>query len=268
MGKFLDFLEKEMMIKGYSNSTIRSYSSAIKELYEYFNKPPKEITYENIKDFTHLKLKQGYSNQTVSLYINAINFLNKEIYHNHSTYKNIKHPKKSLKLPVVLSRKEIQSLFSTITNHKHKIILILAYSSGLRISEVIQLQVEDIHFDEFTLKVKNGKGNKDRITIFSQKIKDDLWIYLKDKPPKEYVFLSNLGGSLSSTSLRNIFNKAKVKAQITKPATFHSLRHSFATHLLEDGTDIRYIQELLGHHNLQTTQVYTKVMNSKLKKNC
>ncbi len=261
MGKFLDFINNEMKARNYSKSTINSYTKAIKELYEFFNKSPKNIDHNDMIKFINIKFDKGYSNQTVSLYINALNFLHREIYKDKALLPNIKHPKKSEKLPVVLSKQEIFRLFDCIDNHKHKTMLSLAYSAGLRIGEVITLKVKDISIDELLITIRNAKGNKDRVTLFSEKLVDDLKIYLKNKPIQEYVFISAHGGHLTSESLQKVFKKAMKKAEIKKNATFHSLRHSFATHLLENGTDIRYVQELLGHKDIRTTQIYTKVTN-------
>jgi site-specific recombinase XerD len=143
--------------------------------------------------------------------------------------------------------------------------LALAYGAGLRLSEVVNLKVKDLSLDELTIHLKQAKGKKDRITILSEKIKDDLKNYIVGKRADEFVFTSERGGKLSERTLQKIFQTALKKAKIKKPATFHSLRHSFATHLLENGVDVRYVQELLGHANIRTTQVYTKVTNPRLK---
>jgi len=266
MGKFLDFVTSEMKARAYSKQTIASYTSAVKEVYEYFNKSPKDISNRDMTKFINMKFDKGYSNQTISLYINALNFLNKEIYNNKCRFTNIKHPKKSKKLPVVLTKDEVLRLISCISNHKHKTMISLAYSSGLRIGEVITLRVKDISIEELLITIRNAKGNKDRITLFSDKLFDDMNIYLKDKAANEYVFISAQGGHLVRESLQKVFRRAKEKADIKKDATFHSLRHSFATHLLENGTDIRYVQELLGHKDIRTTQIYTQVTNPAFKR--
>jgi site-specific recombinase XerD len=165
----------------------------------------------------------------------------------------------------VLSRMELERMFSVPQNIKHRILLMLAYWWWLRISEVVHLRVQDVDFDSLTIHIKWAKGQKDRITLLSHKIKDELKVYCVLKKSDDPVFESERWGFLHKRTLDNIFHNAKEKADIIKPATFHSLRHSFATHLLENWTDIRYVQVLLWHNNIRTTQVYTQVTNLGLK---
>jgi len=141
----------------------------------------------------------------------------------------------------------------------------LSYGAGLRISEVVNLKVKDINLEELTIHLKNAKGKKDRITIFPEKIKNDLQNLITSKNLNDYLFESERGGKLTERTAQKIFEKALQQSGIKKEATFHSLRHSFATHLLENGVDVRYVQELLGHQNIRTTQRYTQVTNPKLK---
>ena len=156
-------------------------------------------------------------------------------------------------------------MIALLTNPKHKFILSLAYAAGLRVSETINLKVKDIDLEELTIHVKNGKGRKDRITIFPEKLKSDFHNLIAWKNANDFVFESNRGRKLTATTLQKVFKKALQKAGIKKDASFHSLRHSFATHLLENGIDVRYVQVLLGHQNIRTTQIYTKVTNPTLK---
>ena len=142
----------------------------------------------------------------------------------------------------------------------------VGYSAGLRVSEVVNLKVHDLNIEALTIHVKKGKGKKDRITILSNKLQNELRNLIAGKSSADYLFESNRGGKLTTASLQKVFKRSLNKAKIKKQATFHSLRHSFATHLLENGTDIRYIQELLGHANIRTTQIYTKVTSPNLKK--
>lgn len=178
---------------------------------------------------------------------------------------NLKFAKRSKKLPIVLSREEIKSVIDAIRNPKHKLIISLAYGAGLRISEVVNFKVKDINLEELTIHLKNAKGKKDRITIFPEKIKNDLQGLIAGKNLNDYLFESERGGKLTERTAQKVFENALREAGIKKDATFHSLRHSFATHLLENGVDVRYVQELLGHQNVRTTQIYTQVTNPKLK---
>jgi len=177
----------------------------------------------------------------------------------------IQSAKRPIKLPVVLSRNEIEKILQTIINTKHKLLLSLAYGAGLRVSEAISLQVQDIDLDERVIHIKLAKGQKDRISLLPEKLISYLQNLIVGKSRNDLVFLSERGGKLSVRTAQKIFENALKKAKINKGATFHSLRHSFATHLLENGIDVRYVQELLGHSNIRTTQVYTHVTNPRLK---
>ena len=141
----------------------------------------------------------------------------------------------------------------------------MVYGAGLRVSEVIDLRVKDIDFEELTLHIKQAKGKKDRITVFPEKLKASIQNSITGKDRDDFVFSSERGGKLTTRTAQKVFGNSLGKAGIKKEATFHSLRHSFATHLLENGVDIRYVQELLGHQNIRTTQRYTQVTNPKLK---
>ena len=166
-----------------------------------------------------------------------------------------------MKIPVVLTRAEIQKILDTTKNIKHKLIISLAYGAGLRVSEVQNLCIQDIDFEQQTIHLKNTKGGKDRITILPEKMKEDLCTFIKISGHKKLAFPSQQGSRLHTRTLQKIFIQACARAGIKKHATFHSLRHSFATHLLENSVDIRYIQTLLGHNNIRTTQRYTTVTN-------
>ncbi|MCX6800459.1 MAG: tyrosine-type recombinase/integrase, partial [Candidatus Falkowbacteria bacterium] len=152
-----------------------------------------------------------------------------------------------------------------IINKKHSLMIALAYASGLRVSEVVSLKVKDLNLLEFTIHLKSTKGDKDRITILPEKLIKDIENMIMHKSLNDYVFSSERGGKLTERTAQKIFENALQKSGIKKDATFHSLRHSFATHLLENGVDIRYVQELLGHQNIRTTQIYTHITNPSLK---
>ena len=148
---------------------------------------------------------------------------------------------------------------------KHRLMLGLAYGAGLRVSEVVATRVQDLDLAELTIHIKQAKGKKDRISVLPEKLIEELRRMVAGKLGDDLVFPSEWGGQLTTRTAQKIFEQALVRANITKPATFHSLRHSFATHLLENGVDVRYVQELLGHQNIRTTQLYTQVTNPKLK---
>jgi site-specific recombinase XerD len=166
----------------------------------------------------------------------------------------------------VLSRKEIEKMIDSLKNPKHKLLIALAYGAGLRVGEAINLKIKDLDLDELTIHIKGAKGNKDRISLFSEKLLSELRELAGLMDANSYVFESSQGGKLTERTAQKVFENALKKAGIKKEATFHSLRHSFATHLLENGVDVRYVQELLGHANIRTTQIYTKVTNPALRK--
>lgn len=264
MQQILAKTERELKIRNYSPKTVKSYLRYINEYLKFVNKHKFNDKNEAIKNFLLEKGGKGVSPQTINLALNAIEFLYKEILKDKGKI-DLKFSKRSQKLPVVLSREEITKLVQTPPNPKHRLILGLAYSAGLRVSEVINLKVKGLDIDNLSLHIKNGKGKKDRITIFSEKLRDELKKLIKFKSKDDYLFESSRGEKMKERTAQKIFENALKKSGIKKQASFHSLRHSFATHLLENGTDVRYVQELLGHSNIRTTQAYTKVMNPGLK---
>jgi len=260
MQPILDRTENLLKLRGYAIKTRETYLFYISEYLKFSKK--QIITNKNyaIEKFLLAKQDKGNSPQTINLSLNAIKFLYREVLKSKEPI-NFKYVKKSKKLPIVLNREEIEKIISQITNHKHRLMISIAYASGLRVSEVINLKIQDIDLKELTIHLKSAKNKKDRISIFPEKLKKDFQNLMAIKNNTDFVFESNRGGKLTTTSLQKVFKKGLKKANIKKPATFHSLRHSFATHLLENGVDVRYIQELLGHSNIRTTQLYTKVTN-------
>ncbi len=257
-------LERELRIRGFSDKTIKSYLLYNINFLKFVKKSPKSVTTENIKKYLDHLTRRGVSNTTLNLIINALKFYYKQILRRR-LFGRIKRPKKEKHLPVVLSKNEIKEILSQINNVKHKLLLGLMYASGLRVSEVCRLKVKNLDFDNNILWVGAGKGAKDRQTLLPKIISRILQKYLNKKNLNDYVFASNQGGCLSERSIQKVFFRALKESGIKKQATCHSLRHSFATHLLEKGVDIRYIQELLGHKRLETTQIYTKVTANKLR---
>ena len=178
---------------------------------------------------------------------------------------DIKFAKTPSKLPIVLSRDEIEKIINSIINAKHRLLISLAYASGFRVSEATNLKIKDLNLAELTIHIKGAKGNKDRLTVFPEKLSQEIEKLTARKDLNDYIFASERGGKLTERTAQKVFGVALEKCHINKEATFHSLRHSFATHLLENGVDVRYVQELLGHQNIRTTQLYTKVTNPAIK---
>lgn len=254
----LENLQKELLHRWYSRRTITLYMQAVTYyVTKRIKNDPNTISRQNIIDFMVFLKNQNKAASTINVYKEAIAFFIKNILHRDIDH--IKHTKRPNKLPIVLSLSDIQLLLQTIKNEKHRTMIALAYGAGLRISEIIDIKVQDLDFATNTIHLKACKWNKDRLVMIPNNIKSFLTDFCKNKSWTDYVFASEQGWGLTTRTLQNIFTKAKNLAKIDKPATFHSLRHSFATHLLEMWYDIRYIQALLGHAKITTTQIYTHV---------
>jgi integrase/recombinase XerD len=262
----LDIYEREMKIRNYSFRTIKTYSSMLRRFINRFQPlQPNEITISQIKDYFYSILEDdNLGTCTIDQTINALKLLYVDIYHMEFNFGEIVRPRPNRKLPVVLAKEDILMMFDFINNPTHRLMLQLMYSSGLRVSEVVNLQVQDIDLTSLTLFVRGGKGHRDRITIFSNKLKTQLSWQMAGKLPKALLFITQRGGKYTTRAVQKVFEQAIARSGIQKKASCHTLRHCFATHLLEAGTDIRYIQNLLGHASITTTNIYTKVRNPHL----
>ena len=245
----------------YSHNTEKTYKNAFED-YLNFNHT-KDIDKLNEKDIQlflrHLVMERQVSTSYQNQAINAIKFYYEKVLGGTRKTYFIDRPKKEKTLPVVLSEEEIIMIIKSITNIKHKAIVMTIYSAGLRISECINLKIKDIDSNRMQIRIQQSKGKKDRYTLLSAKTLEILRAYFKVYKPKEYLFEGQYGGNYSATSIQTFFRDSIKKVGITKKVTVHSLRHSFATHLLENGTNLRYIQSLLGHSNSKTTEVYTHI---------
>ncbi len=259
-------LNTEAKLRGFSPQTIKMYLFYNHKLLDYTKKEPEDITEDDIKDFLGYKLSDdSVSNATIALIKAALKFFYTEILKRNIS--QIKTPKRSQKLPVVLSQIEIKNLIDKTENLKHRLIIELLYSTGLRLTECINLKYSDLDLNDGIGWVRLGKGSKDRIFIISEIFKKDLLDY-KEKNSSDgrgYIFLVN-GKKMTYRGIQHAIKISAERAGIDKPVHVHTLRHSFATHLLENGVDIRKIQKLLGHSNLQTTQIYTQVSSDEIKK--
>ena len=262
-------VKTEMTVRNYSPRTIKAYTSALKAYCRYISpRHPRDVSPEEIRNYLyHLIETKEVSRSTVDQTISAVKFLYNTLYQIPLTSKNLPRPKKETKLPVVLSIEEIQALLDATTNFKYRTMFEVMYGSGLRVSEVVRIKVQDIDLTNLTLMIRKAKGKKDRMTIISRKSVPKIKAFMKNKTGTRYLFPSSRGGHLSERSVQKVFKKSLKSSRVPKSnATCHSLRHSFATHLLENGTDIRYIQQLLGHSRIDTTCIYTKVRNPSLNK--
>lgn len=231
----------------------------------YFpGKPLSDINELDIKEYMHHIVKQDKSASYQNQAINAIKFYFEQVLDMPQRFYEIDRPRKEQKLPGVLSEAEIIKLISVTENLKHKAILTTIYSCGLRLSELLALKITDIQSDRNLLLVRNAKGKKDRNTVLGEKTINLLRKYYIQYRPQVYLFEGQKGGTYSAKSVQNIVKHALAHAKIDKPASTHTLRHSFATHLLENGTDLRYIQTVLGHSSPKTTEIYAHVSTKSL----
>lgn len=261
-----DFLQK-LETRKYSLNTAKTYISMFEKFINYYKKEEnlmainEEMILKYIQHLVQSKLSDSYVNQS----INAIKFYYEVVKEMPNRFYAVDRPMPKDSLPKVLSKEDIGKMIASIKNIKHKCLVSMLYSTGLRRAELLNLKIEDLDSKRMTLRVVEGKGKKDRITILSAKLLDDLRTYYQAYKPKKYLFEGADGNQYSATSLAKIIKVAAKNAKILKVVTPHMLRHSFATHLLEAGTDLRTIQTLLGHNSLETTQMYTYVANSSLK---
>jgi len=265
MDNILSKTERALRLRNYSPKTRKVYLLYIREYITFLKKTNIKNKQRAVEEFLLAKHKKKQSPQTINLALNAVKFFYANVLKNPQNI-NLKFAKRNKTLPVVLSRREIHKIIKATENTKYRLMITIAYACGLRVSEVVNLKVSNLDIDELIVHIKKAKGKKDRISILPEKMQNDLRNITAGKNANDFIFNSNRGGKLTTTSLQKIFRTGLKKARLKKPATFHSLRHSFATHLLENKTNIRYVQELLGHTDIRTTQVYTKVTNPNLKK--
>jgi len=268
----LQHFKQQLVLKSYSPSTIKTYTNEFMQFLQVIkDKPANEFTVQRIKDYLQYCFEKLHlSENTLHSRINALKFYYESVLRREKFFWEIPRPKKADQLPKVLSESEIGRMFNAIINIKHKAILFAAYSAGLRVSEVINLKIKDVDSGRMQLFIEKSKGKKDRYVGLSVLLLDVLRAYLtKSHPaPKVYLFENPLkpGEQYSARSAQKIFHEAKEKARINKDLGIHSLRHSFATHLLEKGIDIRYIKDLLGHFSIKTTEKYLHVKRETLVK--
>lgn len=257
---FLD-IRNQLELKSYSKNTQRMYLSEFAELLDILgNYPVQNLNPKRLKDYflycvKTLKLKERKMNGK----INAIKFYFEQVLHRDRMFFDIPRPKKPSTLPKLLSRKEVKAIINHTENFKHKIAIKLCYGMGLRVSEAVNIKLMNIDSSRMLVHIVGAKGKKDRYVPLPESLLDELRDYYKVYKPKEYILEGRYGGMYSKSSLQSVFKKAMRKSGINKQIGIHGLRHSYATHLLEAGADLRFIQELLGHNSVKTTQIYTKV---------
>jgi site-specific recombinase XerD len=254
----------DMQIRNLADNTQSSYLQQVAAYAEYFNRSPDDLDLEAIRAYqVYLTKTRRLSPSSISVATGALRFLYKVTLKRDWAIDEIPMPKRPFKLPVILSREEVMHFLAWVDSIKHRAILMTAYASGLRVSEVIHLKVTDIDSQRMTLRVDQGKGRKDRYVMLSPRLLEDLRAYWKAIRPMLWLFPGDLiGQPITRSAVELACQKAHRASGIVKPITPHSLRHAFATHLLESGTDVRTIQLLLGHRSLATTSRYLKVATS------
>ncbi|WP_299680594.1 tyrosine-type recombinase/integrase [uncultured Tenacibaculum sp.] len=264
----IDLFKRWLIQMRYSNNTIKTYISMIKLFFRFHSQ--KDIDKINVKDIELFNdqyiIKNNFSSTFQNQLINAIKLFYSYNNNKHLDLQNLNRPKKSKKLPEVLSLDDIKLILTSIKNVKHKTLLSLIYSCGLRIGEALNLRINSIDLNRKLLHIKSAKGRKDRFVPISLTMIDLLKKYFSLYNPKLYLFEGQKNATYSATSARQVLKRALNKTNINKNVTLHTLRHSYATHLLENGTDIRFIQELLGHNSPKTTMIYTHVSTISLQK--
>ncbi len=255
--------------KRYSASTIKTYTGALQSFLRWLgDKPPEAVGADDVVAYVNMhilsnRLSFSYQNQI----INALKLFYGQVIHSKLDVDKLERPRREHKLPHVLSKEEVKAILHAPSNVKHRTMLSLIYACGLRRSELLNLKIGDVDSKRHMLIIRNAKGYKDRQVPISDKTIEMLREYYKMYRPKVWLFEGQyIGEKYSERSLEQVLKKALLKAKVTKPVTLHWLRHSYATHLLEAGTDLRYIQELLGHKSSKTTEIYTHVSQSSLQK--
>jgi integrase/recombinase XerD len=259
--EYITQFKRLLLVKRYSKNTVSTYTGYLQTFLEYFKKADlQQLDKKDIFRYLEHRIvdqKVSFSHQRGI--VGAIRLFYKLVFGRNLDINYIYPDRAEYKLPNVLAQQEIKNIIENIDNLKHKSIISLIYSAGLRISEVINLRIDDIDSHKMVIKVVDSKNHRDRYVTLSHKVLILLRDYYKEYRPKEYVFTGQNGGKYSARSIQEVFRKALINAGIKKKASVHTLRHSYATHLIEQGVDIRIVQELLGHKNIKTTQIYTHI---------
>jgi site-specific recombinase XerD len=256
---------QQLELGGFSPKTISAYVAIVLKLSRFHNRSPLLLDRQQICDYLHYELKVNKLNpSTINQHIGALKTFYRRMAPDSNVIKGLPGMKVPAKLPVVLSCQEVEALFRATTNIKHQAILELMYSSGIRVGECVSLVPQDIDRRQMLLRVRSGKGAKERYTVLSNRALQTISTYYRLHKPTQFLFEGRGGNKYSVRSIMKIVEKAVMKAGINKKATSHTLRHSFATHLLDNGVSLRVIQKLLGHSHIQSTTVYTHVSNQSI----
>jgi integrase/recombinase XerD len=269
MGELHDQMKEDLVLKAYSPNTQRNYLRCARNFAKHYMRSPEEMGEQEVRDFLlHLVRDRQASPATLDMYVNALKFLYNVTLKRPEVVQGLSHPKRPKTLPVILSPEEVLRIFAAIRSVKHKAIIATAYAAGLRISEVCALRVSDIDSQRMRIHVRAGKGKKDRYVMLGESLLDLLrQYYRKARPQGEYLFPGyKPHRPICTNAVRQVLRKVIRETGLTKKVTMHTLRHCFATHLLERGTDIRILQVLLGHSSIRTTLRYTHVTDPLVQK--
>jgi site-specific recombinase XerD len=250
-----------MEVEHFSNSSINCYLHAIKQLCLFSGKLPDNIGEDEIYSYlSHLKNERHLNRETIRNHLQGIRFVFRRLYKRHDIIQDIPYPKRTKKLPVILSSQELKLLFASAPDLKHRLLLKIAYGAGLRRNEIRGLKLVDIDSKNHLIRIENSKGNKDRYTLLARSLMPELYEYCRRYKPQKYLFNGRIKGfPYSEQGLRWSFQQALLRSGIQKKVSLHSLRHSFASHLLAMGTDLFTIQKLMGHDDIRTTMIYLQV---------
>ena len=257
---------QQLKLKAYSPHTIRTYTNEFAQFLKTLGAyKVNDLSSERVRSYflyciNTLKLSEN----TIHSRMNAIKFYFEQVLKRDRIFIDIPRPKKPSKLPKALAVQDVRKMLASVENTKHKLLLMLCYGMGLRVSELVKLKITDIDSARMQVLVQSGKGKKDRYVNLPQSVLEALRSYYRTYKPTEFLFEGQFGGAYSIRSVQHVFKEAMRKAKINKPVGIHSLRHSYATHLLEAGTDIAFIQKLLGHNDVKTTLIYTQVSDKKI----
>jgi integrase/recombinase XerD len=269
MGKLHDRMQEDLLLKAYSPHTQRAYLSCARHFARHYLRSPEEMGEQEIRGFLlHLARDRQASPATLSMYVNALKFLYNVTLKRPEAVKGISHPKRPKTLPVILGPEEVLRILAAIRSVKYKAIIATAYAAGLRISEVCGLRLADIDSQRMRIHVRSGKGKKDRLVMLGESLLALLRQYYQEvRPPGEYLFSGQKPQRpISTTAVRKVLRKVIRETGLAKKVTMHTLRHCFATHLLEAGTDTRILQVLLGHSSIRTTLRYTHITDRLVQK--
>jgi integrase/recombinase XerD len=266
MGMFRDAMERAMALRGFAPKTRSAYLSWVRRLIQFSRVVPDQLTNEHVRAYLlHLTQERKLAFSTFNQALNAARFFFLEVLRKPFVVEGIRYQKPPRRLPVVMNDEEVSRLLAAAASLRDRALLEAAYATGMRVSEVTRLLVTDLDSGRMVIRIEQGKGRKDRYVMLSQSLLETLRAYWRESKPKLFLFPGEGGKKpLCVSAAQKAFDRARLQAGIRKPVSFHTLRHSFATHLIESGTSVRTIQALLGHRSLQTTERYTHLAQNYL----